>query len=295
MGRDVKRGIDYFNIEVRFMEHYKIDILNSKVGMKGIAVLFLLYASIHYQGYYIEFKNIDLLYRLINKNYYTDKLSKEEMNHIFESLIEGELIDKDLFDIDILTSKEVQEHYYMVTRKRKNRDLSKYWLLTKFEMEELDRHSNLKKLEHDLFISTSENDIFTSESTQSKSNSSSKRKRDKSDKLDKLDISTDGAPEFHYLTKSLIKYGYIEIGDLDIIKYNLLFEELLNNYDFKIVFECTKYIVKYAKDAYPTIDDRLDFFKKAIINNIDMLERMDENGYKTSYDYFQEKLRESIR
>lgn len=74
MGRKKKEGIDYFNLEVKFIDDYKIDKLNSLVGARGVAILFFLYSHIYNQGYHAYFEDYDDLYRIIRKAFSYDSL-----------------------------------------------------------------------------------------------------------------------------------------------------------------------------------------------------------------------------
>lgn len=108
MGRKVKQGIDYFLVSVKYLEDCKIDKLNNEVGIKGIAILHFFYAIILYQGYYIKFENLEYLIWLINKYFYHDNFKKLELKEIIKTMITCNLIDKDLFNQGILSSKEVK-------------------------------------------------------------------------------------------------------------------------------------------------------------------------------------------
>lgn len=119
--------------------------------------------------------------------------------------------------------------------------------------------------------------ILTSDGTTIKSNS--KRRKDKKNKEAKnklgfLDKSNfDEIPYFSFLTKVLMNHNYINEYDLDILKYNNLFKELLNQYDFELVLLGVNYLIKYSKQNSVPIDDKFDFLKKLIISNLNNLER----------------------
>lgn len=100
---------------------------------------------------------------------------------------------------------------------------------------------------------------------------------EKEDKLDKLDKPQGGNEEFinndyeiplHSLTAELIKRNFIESNDLDIYRYNELFTELLENYDYVLVCKVINYVI--ARMTYKTdIDDKFNYFKYSVLDNLE--------------------------
>lgn len=60
--------------------------------------------------------------------------------------------------------------------------------------------------------------------------------------------------------------NYIDDFCLDIPKYNSLFEELCNAYEFNNICIVTNYLIKYSKYADPLIDYPYAFFSTSIMN-----------------------------
>lgn len=85
------------------------------------------------------------------------------------------------------------------------------------------------------------------------------------DKIDKA---------FNPITNELIKRNFIEEYDLELYKYDDLFIELLNEYEYKDVIKVCNYIIGKWKDNKGfdednnKIDNKFSYFKSAMINNL---------------------------
>ena len=111
-----------------------------------------------------------------------------------------------------------------MTKKRKNQDLSLYWLLdSKPDQEEKD----IEEPEEEIELL------------------SPKEKKLRKIKEQRIKDIKEHAPNKHYLTSCLITYKYIDEYSLDIYKYNNLFEELVNHYDQDMLYD-TKVLSNYA-------------------------------------------------
>ena len=87
----------------------------------------------------------------------------------------------------------------------------------------------------------------------------------KKDKIDKA---------FNPITNELIKRNFIEEYDFELYKYDDLFIELLNEYEYKDVIKVCNYIIGKWKDNKGfdednnKIDNKFSYFKSAMINNL---------------------------
>lgn len=85
------------------------------------------------------------------------------------------------------------------------------------------------------------------------------------DKIDKA---------FNPITSELIKRNFIEKYDFELYKYDDLFIELLNEYEYKDVIKVCNYIIGKWKDNKGfdednnKIDNKFSYFKSAMINNL---------------------------
>ena len=88
------------------------------------------------------------------------------------------------------------------------------------------------------------------------------------DKLDKT---------LNPLTKELINRDFVSVTDLDIYRYDDLFKELLQDYDYKDLCQFTSYIlkkwneIKGLDEEGNEILNQFAYFKNSILNNIDKL------------------------
>lgn len=103
-----------------------------------------------------------------------------------------------------------------------------------------------------------------------------KEKKDKLDKIDKplaSDIFNQEnnifEKEIHSLTAELIKREFISDTDLDIYRYNELFNEILSEYDFTLVCKVINYVIARMRDN-TTISDQFSYFKTSVLENLDL-------------------------
>lgn len=87
----------------------------------------------------------------------------------------------------------------------------------------------------------------------------------KQDKIDKT---------LNPITNELIRRNFIESLDIDIYRYNELFEELLQEYDFQQIVISTNYVLSRWKEnkgldeyGYP-IENKFCYFKASLENNL---------------------------
>lgn len=93
------------------------------------------------------------------------------------------------------------------------------------------------------------------------------------DKIDKT---------LNVITKELIRRKFITESDLDLYRYDDLFNELLNNYEYKRVIIITNYIIRNWKsnkgldEDLKDINNKFAYFKKSIINNLNCERNLDD-------------------
>lgn len=79
------------------------------------------------------------------------------------------------------------------------------------------------------------------------------------------------------LTKALIKYGYTNLDDVEILNYNKLFNKLLEEYNYEDLIVITWYIVdrvvkrKFLDEDGNIIENKFGYFKSSVYNNINKL------------------------
>lgn len=97
-----------------------------------------------------------------------------------------------------------------------------------------------------------------------------KEQIDKEDKSKKSSFFND----LNCLTKALIKYGYTNLDDVEILNYNKLFNKLLEEYNYEDLIVITYYIANHVvkcnflDEEGNVIENKFGYFKMSMLNNI---------------------------
>ena len=117
MARPTAKGIEYFPLNVNFMNDLKVRKLLLSCGAQSIAVLIYLLSTIYKdEGYFIEIHEdeIDLISLDVN-------VTPEFVLEVINKACEVRFFDVNLYNnFNILTSKGIQERYLKITERRKN-------------------------------------------------------------------------------------------------------------------------------------------------------------------------------
>ncbi|MBC1525457.1 DUF4373 domain-containing protein [Listeria booriae] len=176
MARPIKKGIDYFPLDVDFLSDIKIRKIMRACGSGSIPILISLLSNIYRdEGYYVAWDE-DTAF-LVADEVGTSEGSVEEL---VKKAIQVGFFDKTLFDNEnILTSKGIQKRYKIAAYKKTNNAiLKKYSLMTtetEFSTSETKKNG----------VSDDGNGVFDDESTQSK---------EKKSKVNKTKVNKDSKP-----------------------------------------------------------------------------------------------------
>ena len=117
MARPTAKGVEYFPLNVNFINDLKVRKLLLSCGAEAIAVLIYLLSTIYKdEGYYVEIHEdeIDLIALDVN-------VTPEFVLEVINKACEVHLFDVNLYNnFNILTSKGIQERYLKITERRKN-------------------------------------------------------------------------------------------------------------------------------------------------------------------------------
>ena len=117
MARPTAKGVEYFPLNVNFINDLKVRKLLLSCGAEAIAVLIYLLSTIYKdEGYYVEIHEdeIDLIALDVN-------VTPEFVVEVINKACEVRLFDVNLYEnFNILTSKGIQERYLKITERRKN-------------------------------------------------------------------------------------------------------------------------------------------------------------------------------
>ncbi len=277
MARPIKKGLSYFPLDVGVFKDKRITKIERKFGVYGSSIFLRILTMVYEHGYYLEMTEEDLITELIYQ-IGVGKISYQRVRNVILMCCELGILDEPLFRQGVITSDGIQKQFIRVAKRRKEVDISKYWLLDSATMEELGVLLSMEKNE-EKGVNVNNNSVNVDINTQSKS----KRKRDKKIKEDK---SIYGFPKMHFLTKLLIQRKYIEEIDADIMKYNDLFESAIDEYSYENVLSGVNYIISYSKNPNPPIDDKFHFMKVSLITNLDRFRSLENRRGETFEDWF---------
>ena len=277
MARPIKKGLSYFPLDVGVFKDKRIAKIERKFGVYGSSIFLRILTMVYEHGYYLEMTEEDLITELIYQ-IGVSKISYQRVRNVILMCCELGILDEPLFRQGVITSDGIQKQFIRVAKRRKEVDISKYWLLDSATMEEIGVLLSMEKNE-EKGVNVNNNPVNVDINTQSKS----KRKRDKKIKEDK---SIYGFPKMHFLTKLLIQRKYIEEIDSDIMKYNDLFESAIDEYSYENVLSGVNYIISYARNPNPPIDDKFNFMKVSLITNLDRFRSLENRRGETFDDWF---------
>lgn len=148
---------------------------------------------------------------------------------------------------------ELEKFNYLVRKKiRNNKGKFLYW---NYDIFESPYHNN-RDMDNLDMENCDINKITNNENTNYK------------DKLDKTQLNN--------ITLELIRRNFITIDSLDIVRYNELFNSIINNYDYNTILIAVNYVISRMKDK--TIDEEgqpilqtFKYFKSSLINNLNKL------------------------
>ncbi|WP_264229394.1 DUF4373 domain-containing protein [Acholeplasma laidlawii] len=274
MARPLKKGLEYFPLDVRIFRDDKIRDLSYLAGPLGELIYIKILTLVYENGYYIE-TTIEKLSKILHREIGPQWTKLERISESIHACLEAGLFDKTLAVQGVITSISVQKQYLLSTLRRKDIDITKYWLLEPSLSERpADGSLSISKDSVNVaetIVNVDNNPINVNISTQSKS----KSKKDKKINIDKRAF---GEPKLHFITQALIKNKYIDEHHLSIGKFNILAQDLVDTYGFDMVLSVTDYIIKVSKRSHIKIDDPYDYFKASAERNIRALELRNEGG-----------------
>lgn len=111
MGRPIKRGLDYFPLDVGFFDDDKIAFVSARFQEKGELIAIKLLCKIYKDnGYYYQWGNDEAI--LFAKRVVGDPSQHTLVNDVVHELVKRGFFDRSIFDsFKILTSKGIQERY----------------------------------------------------------------------------------------------------------------------------------------------------------------------------------------
>lgn len=116
MARPVKKGLDYFPLDVNIFENEKVAAVSGEFQLKGEIILIKLLCAIYRNGYFYEWSEMNQMHLLRQLPTVTPGLLQQVVNR----LVKWDFFDKNLFDSSqVLTSASIQERYFTAISRRK--------------------------------------------------------------------------------------------------------------------------------------------------------------------------------
>ncbi len=137
MARPMKKGLEYFSLDVDMDQDDKIALIESQHGLVGFSIIIKLLMKIYSNGYYYEWGEKELL--LFSKRVNVDNNTCSE---IVNDCIKWGIFDKSIFEKDgVLTSRGIQKRFLLAVGRRQRVEIKgKYLLLSN---EDINVYKNL--------------------------------------------------------------------------------------------------------------------------------------------------------
>lgn len=177
MSRPFKAGLDYFELDCHMDE--KIRLIQAEFGLKGFAVVVLLFKEIYGgQGYYMSWDDDRLLLFMSDNGVAGgDKNLIEEV--ILACIKRGIFSEKLYQEYQILTSSGIQKRYLNAVARRGKVELKKEYLLVNVGKKEINVNNNPVNVDNNSINVRNNPQSREEKSREEKSNTTSKRKSTK--------------------------------------------------------------------------------------------------------------------
>lgn len=168
MARPLSRGIEYYPLDVDFMNDIKIRKIIKSCGPNSIAIIILLLGNIYKdEGYFMKWDE-DVCFLV------ADAVGAKEVyvKEVLKKCLQVDLFSSELFEkFKIITSKGIQKRFFEITKRRKRDNLINEYLLVNVT---------------ETIVTEAETGVIVSKSTQSKVKESKVKKSIEGDINNKL-------------------------------------------------------------------------------------------------------------
>lgn len=126
MARPLKRGLDYFPLDVHFENDDRLVLLHARFGLAGIGLLVTILQHIYGQGYWCNWGEDEL--HLFSRN--KARCESKDVSDLVEFLLGKEFFDPGMFkEYGILTSTGIQRRYFEAVKRREDPGIKQEYLL----------------------------------------------------------------------------------------------------------------------------------------------------------------------
>lgn len=175
MARPLSRGIEYYPLDVDFMNDIKIRKIMKSCGPNSIAIIILLLGNIYKdEGYFMKWDE-DVCFLV------ADEVGAKEVyvKEVLKKCLQVDLFSSELFEkYKVITSKGIQKRFFEITKRRKRENLINEYLLVNV--------TETGVIVAETPINVTETGVIVSKSTQSKVKESKVKKSIEGDINNKL-------------------------------------------------------------------------------------------------------------
>lgn len=175
MARPLSRGIEYYPLDVDFLNDLKIKKIMKSCGPNSIAIIILLLGNIYGdEGYFMKWDE-DVCFLV------ADAVGAKEVyvKEVLKKCLQVDLFSSELFEkFKIITSKGIQKRFFEITRRRKRENIINEYLLVNV--------TETGVIVAETIVTEAETGVIVSKSTQSKVKESKVKKSIKGDINNKL-------------------------------------------------------------------------------------------------------------
>lgn len=227
MARPLSRGIEYYPLDVDFLNDLKIKKIMKSCGPNSIAIIILLLGNIYGdEGYFMKWDE-DVCFLV------ADAVGAKEVyvKEVLKKCLQVDLFSSELFEkYKIITSKGIQKRFFEITKRRKRENLIDDYLLVNV--------TETGVIVAETPITVAETGVIVSKSTQSKVKESKVKKSIEGDINNKL-ISR---------INSLLKIP-VQSNFLTKINSNIDVEKLIDELS-KSKWVCNNYNLNTANNSF---------------------------------------------
>lgn len=175
MARPLSRGIEYYPLDVDFLNDLKIKKIMKSCGPNSIAIIILLLGNIYGdEGYFMKWDE-DVCFLV------ADEVGAKEVyvKEVLKKCLQVDLFSNELFEkYKIITSKGIQKRFFEITKRRRRENLINEYLLVNVTETGVNVTETI--------VTEAETGVIVSKSTQSKVKESKVKKSIKGDINNKL-------------------------------------------------------------------------------------------------------------
>ena len=175
MARPLSRGIEYYPLDVDFMNDIKIRKIMKSCGPNSIAIIILLLGNIYKdEGYFMKWDE-DVCFLV------ADAVGAKEVyiKEVLKKCLQVDLFSNELFEkFKIITSKGIQKRFFEITKRRRRENLINEYLLVNVTETGVNVTETI--------VTEAETGVIVSKSTQSKVKESKVKKSIEGDINNKL-------------------------------------------------------------------------------------------------------------